>query len=95
MEHTSFIWVCFNCIQQDKSLIQCEYQFKLLHCCSISSNDRLVVVFPGFKMHYFVTKLSEMLVLTFHLGEVLLHLAGAHFVVQGHLQHDHLHDQVN
>ena len=46
-------------------------------------------------MHYFVTKLSEMLVLTFHLGEVLLHLVGAHFAVKGHLQHDHLHDQVN
>lgn len=59
MEHTSYIWVCFNCIQQDKSLIQCEYQFKLPHCCSISSNDRLLVVFPGFKMHYFVTKLPE------------------------------------
>jgi hypothetical protein len=35
-------------------------------------------------------KVSEMLVLTFHLGELLLHLAGARFAVQGHLQHDHL-----
>ena len=28
--------------------------------------------------------------LTFHLGEVLLHFAGASFAMQGHLQHNHL-----
>ena len=32
----------------------------------------------------------ETMMLTFHLGEVLLHFAGASFAMQGHLQHNHL-----